>query len=362
MGAIEISGIRKIFELGRTLKDPIDLSIGQPEFDVPEPVKQAAIEAIHRGYNSYTTSAGIPKLREKILTDIRRQFHHEDRDVMIASGTSGALQLALSATVNPGDEVILFDPYFVSYKHMVRFMGGVPVYVDTYPHFTIDLERVQAALTPRTKAILLNFPSNPTGAIYDKEQISAVARLAYDRGILLISDEIYRSFNYTGAFHSAAEFNPDALVIDGFSKSYSMTGWRLGYAHGPKMLLEQMTKLQQITFVCAPSIVQHAGLTALDVDMSAQIEIYRRRRDRVIEALEGLYEIEKPGGAFYVFPKAPWGTATQFVEAAIRNNLLIVPGSAFSCRDTHFRLSYAVRDEILDRGLEALRSLARQGK
>ena len=133
MGAIEISGIRKIFELGRTLKDPIDLSIGQPEFDVPEPVKQAAIEAIHRGFNSYTTSAGIPKLREKILTDIRRQFHHEDRDVMIASGTSGALQLALSATVNPGDEVILFDPYFVSYKHMVRFMGGVPVYVDTYP-------------------------------------------------------------------------------------------------------------------------------------------------------------------------------------------------------------------------------------
>ena len=360
--AIEISGIRKIFELGRTLKDPVDLSIGQPDFDVPQPIKQAAIDSINRGENSYTTSAGIPKLREKILGDLRKQFHYDDRDVIVTSGTSGALLLALAASLNQGDEVVLFDPYFVSYKHMVSFLGGVPVLVNTYPHFSIDLDRLKAALTPRTKVILLNYPSNPTGSIYNPEQVAAVAKLANERGILLISDEIYRKFCYEGDFHSAAEFNPDALVIDGISKAYSMTGWRLGFAHGPRALLEQMTKLHQITYVCAPSIVQHAGITALDVDVSPEIASFKRRRDRVLAALEGLYEIEKPGGAFYVFPKAPWGTATEFVQAAIKQNLLVVPGSAFSERDTHFRLSYAVKDAILERGLAILQSLARTGK
>ena len=167
---------------------------------------------------------------------------------------------------------------------------------------------------------------------------------------MLISDEIYRSFNYTGDFHSAAEFNPDALVIDGFSKTYSMTGWRLGYAHGPKVLLEQMIKLQQITFVCAPSIVQHAGLMALDVDMNAQIDIYRRRRDRVLEALGDLFEIEKPGGAFYVFPNA-LGNRDAVCGSCDSQQSFDRSRFAFR-RDTHFRLSYAVRDEILDRGLK----------
>jgi aspartate aminotransferase/aminotransferase len=362
MGTIEISGIRKIFALGRTLKNAVDLSIGQPDFDVPQPIKQAAIDAINAGENGYTASPGIPKLRERILADLRAQYGHEDRDVLITSGTSGALLLALSATIDPGDEVILFDPYFVSYKHLTRYVGGIPVLVDTYPHFTIDIDEVKAAITPRTKAILLNSPSNPTGTVYSKEQVAAVAQLAYERGVLLISDEIYRQFCYDAPFHSAAEFNPEALVIDGFSKTYAMTGWRLGYAHGPKALLEQMTKLHQITYVCAPSMVQHAGVTAFDVDTGASTRAFARRRDRVFEALRDAYEIEKPGGAFYFFPKAPWGTATQFVEAAIAKNLLIVPGSAFSNRDTHFRLSYAVPDDILDRGLEILRSLAKQGK
>jgi aspartate aminotransferase/aminotransferase len=361
MGAIEISGIRKIFELGRTLKNAVDLSIGQPDFDVPDLVKQSAIDAILRGENGYTPSPGIPKLRERIRADIEAQFRHDDRDVMITSGTSGALLLALSATVNPGDEVVLFDPYFVSYKHLVRFVGGVPVLVNTYPHFTIDPDRLRKAISPRTKAIMLNSPSNPTGTVYPKQQVAEVAKVALDHGVLLISDEIYRQFCYGAPFHSAAEFNPEALVIDGFSKSYGMTGWRLGFVHGPKALLEQMTKLHQITYVCAPSMVQHAGVTALGLDMRPTIEIFARRRARILETLGRSYEIERPGGAFYVFPKAPWGTGTQFVEAAIARNLLIVPGSAFSSRDTHFRLSYAVRDDVLERGLEILRGLAKNG-
>ncbi len=304
----------------------------------------------------------FPNLRDGFSADLRAQYAHEDRDVLITSGTSGALFLALSATVNPGDEVILFDPYFVSYKHLTRFVGGIPVLVDTYPHFRIDINSVKAAITPRTKAILLNSPSNPTGTVYSKAEVAAVAQLAFERGILLLSDEIYRQFCYEEPFHSAAEFNPEALIIDGFSKAYGMTGWRLGYAHGPKALLEQMTKLHQITYVCAPSMVQHSGVAAFDVDTGPSVRTFVRRRNRILEALSGAYEIEKPGGAFYVFPKAPWGTATQFVEAAIAKNLLIVPGSAFSSRDTHFRLSYAVHDDVLDRGLEILRSLAKQGK
>src|SRR5581483_7165481 len=160
---IESSGIRKVFELARNLKDPVNLSIGQPHFDVPEPIKAAAHTAIDQGYNGYTVTQGIPELRTKILADVQKLYHHPDRELLITSGTSGGLLLALYCTVNPGDEVIIFDPYFVMYPHLVTLAGGVSVYVDTYPSFDIDIARVEAAITPRTKAILVNSPANPTG-------------------------------------------------------------------------------------------------------------------------------------------------------------------------------------------------------
>src|SRR5262249_36864744 len=188
-------------------------------------------------------------------------------------------------TVNPGDEVIVFDPYFVMYPHLVTLAGGTTVLVDTYPDFVIDVEQVRAALTPRTKVILLNSPANPTGVVLPRQPVRQLAGLARARGVLRVSDEIYRAFCHE-PFTSPAEFNPDVLVIDGFSKTYAMTGWRLGYAHGPRRVIEEMTKLQQFSFVCAPSMVQHAGLTALDFDMGGYVAAYRRKRDRIYDGLD----------------------------------------------------------------------------
>jgi aspartate/methionine/tyrosine aminotransferase len=360
MRYIEASGIRKVFELARSIEDPVNLSIGQPHFDVPEPVKAAAKAAIDRGANSYTVTQGIPDLRAKIEADVRARYGHADRRVLVTSGTSGALVLALCCTVNPGDEVLVFDPYFVMYPHLVTLAGGTSVFVDTYPDFRIDVGRVRAALTPRTRVMLVNSPANPTGAILPRECVRDLALLAREHGVLLISDEIYRTFCYDGAFASPAEFNDDVLVIDGFSKAYAMTGWRLGYAHGPHRLIEEMTKLQQFTFVCAPSMVQHAGVAAWDFDVGPFVADYRHKRDRLYDGIRDCYEVVKPGGAFYMFPRAPWGTGTEFVAEAIRNKLLIIPGNVFSGRDTHFRISYAAEDRTIDRGIEILRRLARR--
>src|SRR6266852_724941 len=360
MRHIEASGIRKVFELTRTLKDPVNLSIGQPHFDVPEPIKAAAKAAIDRGANGYTVTQGIPELRQKIQESVRKSLPHPHREVVVTSGTSGGLVLALCCTINAGDEVILLEPYFVSYPHFVHLAGGKPVLVDTYPDFRIDLNKVRAALTPRTKVIIVNSPGNPTGVLYSREEISGLALLTKESGILLMSDEIYSAYCYDGGFCSPAEFNDDVLVFDGFSKAYGMTGWRLGYAHGPRAIIEEMTKLQQFTFVCAPSMVQHAGIAAWDFDYGSHVVDYHRKRDRLYEELKSRYELTKPGGAFYMFPKAPWGTGTEFVTEAIRNNLLIIPGKTFSRRDSHFRLSFSVDDTTLDRGIDILRRLARR--
>jgi aspartate aminotransferase/aminotransferase len=360
MRSIELSGIRKVFELARSLKDPVNLSIGQPDFDVPDPVKAATHTASLAGANGYTLTQGIPELRERLLADVRGRYPHHNRELLVTSGTSGGLVLALLCVLNPGDEVIVFDPYFVGYPHMVTLAGGISVFVDTYPDFAIDIDRVRAALTPRTKAILVNSPANPTGRVYSADDLRALATLAQEHGILVISDEVYRIFCFDAPFISPAEFNEDVLVVDGFSKSHGMTGWRLGFAHGPRQLIQEMIKLQQFTFVCAPSIVQHGGVVACDLDQSGNVTAYRRKRDLMVEGLKDLYELAGGGGAFYLFPRAPRATGGVFVEEAIRHGLLLIPGSVFSRRDTHFRLSYAADDRMLERGLEILRRLARR--
>jgi aspartate aminotransferase/aminotransferase len=193
--------------------------------------------------------------------------------------------------------------------------------------------------------------------VQKRGRLRDLAKLAQDRGVLLISDEIYRYFCYDEPFASPAEFNEETLVIDGFSKSHAMTGWRLGYADGPKKLIEEMTKLQQISYVCAPSMVQHAGIVAWDHEPRPYVSDYRRKRDRICAGLAGSYEIVRPEGAFYVFPRAPWGTATEFVTHAIEHNLLLIPGGVFSRRDTHFRISYAAADQTIERALEVLKRI-----
>ncbi len=351
MASLEVSGIRKVFDLARSLKDPVDLSIGQPDFDVPEPVRAAAKQAIDQG---------IAELRAALLDDARRRFRHADRSLLITSGTSGGLSLALLCTINPSDEVVIFDPYFVMYPNFVHLAGGTPVLVDTYPDFQIHVDRVRAALTPMTRAIIVNSPANPTGAVYGRDVLRDLALLARERDILLISDEVYRIFCFDEPFCSPAEFNEDVLVLDGFSKAYGMTGWRLGFAHGPTRLIEEMTKLQQFTFVCAPSMVQYAGLAAWQYDVSAIVASYREKRDRVYHGLRDRFQLARPGGAFYLFAQAPWGSGSEFVAEGIRNNLLTIPGNVFSRRDTHFRLSFAAADDVLDRGIDILNRLARR--
>jgi aspartate aminotransferase/aminotransferase len=360
MSKIEASGIRKAFDMSKSMIDPINLSIGLPDFDVADSVKAAAIAAIEQGHNAYTLTQGLPELRSRLQAAVDAEFHHADRQVLVTSGSSGALLLGLCSVVNPGDEVILFDPYFVMYNNLVFLAGGKPVLVDTYPDFRIDAARVEAAITPRTKCVLVNSPNNPTGAVASAGEMKALAEMCRRRNVLLISDEVYRSFCYDHPFATPAAWNEDALIIDGFSKSQGMTGWRLGYAHGPARLIAEMAKLQQFSFICAPSMVQYSGVVALDRDLTAQTDAYRRKRDAVVAALSEDFDLALPEGAFYAFPRAPWGTGTEFVAAAIARNLLIIPGNVFSRRDSHFRISYAVDDATLKRGLEVLRELARR--
>lgn len=357
--AFDSSGIRKVFDLAAKMKDPINFSIGQPDFDVPAEIKAACVEAIQAGKNAYTLTQGIPALREKLQSRIDQQYGHADRKAFVTLGTSGALSLVMWSLVNPGDEVLMFDPYFVMYPALTQLVGGVPVIVHTYPDFRIDLNKVAAAITPRTKMILLNSPGNPTGIVNSEQEVRELARLAVERNVVLISDEIYSSFCFDSPLVSAAKFNERTVVIDGFSKSHGMTGWRLGYVHGPAEIIDTMIKLQQYTFVCAPQPVQWAGAVAMDVPMDQHFAAYQRKRDLIYSGLSEHYEVNKPGGAFYIFPKAPQGSGSEFVTRAIEKNLLIIPGNIFSRRDTHFRISYAASDETIQRGIDVLQKLAK---
>lgn len=381
--AIDASGIRRVFDLAAKLKDPANLSIGQPHFDVPEPVKEAAIDAIRKGLNRYTVTQGAKELHTKVSDHIRAELPlWSDADgnpafsTLITSGVSGGLLLALMTCVGPGDEVLIPDPYFVMYRHLVTLAGATAVYIDTYPDFQLTPERVERHISPRTKMLLFNSPSNPTGVVATDQACRQMAELAERHDFLLLSDEIYDEFCYEKVERRAADgrlqrrcptpaaHSKNLLLLRGFSKTYGMTGWRLGFAVGPRPIIEQMTKLQQYSFVCAPSMAQMAGVLALDLDMSPYVEQYRLKRDRVVKRLTegGAYELTTPGGAFYAFPKVPERlglTASQFVDRAIERSLLIIPGGVFSCRDTHFRISYACDEKMLDRGLDILLELAK---
>ncbi|MBR5626015.1 MAG: aminotransferase class I/II-fold pyridoxal phosphate-dependent enzyme [Thermoguttaceae bacterium] len=358
--SFESSGIRKVFDLGAKLSNPINLSIGQPDFDMPMEARTGAIDAINSGKSGYTPTQGLAPLIQRLQSDFDKKYHRKENKVFMTSGTSGGLLLSALAFVNPGDEVILFDPYFVMYESLMKMVGCVPVFIDTYPDFKYDVQKVADAITPKTKMILFNSPANPTGYVASRQETEEIAKLAYEKDILLVSDEIYEKFCHT-EFTSPAEFNPNTLVLGGYSKSHGMPGWRIGFAYGPAPLIDTMLKFQQYTFVCTPQVAQWAVLAGIDADMSGEIAHYRRKRDMILDGIGDLYEISKPEGAFYMFPKAPWGTASEFVEKAITEySMLIIPGNVFSQRDTNFRISYAASDETIERGIEAFRKLAKR--
>lgn len=362
--SVDASGIRKVFDLAAGLKDPINFSIGQPDFDVPDPIKEAAITAIRDGFNSYTPTQGIQPLREAIGDHLAEEFGDWSNMVIITSGVSGGLMLAMMATLNPGDEIIFVDPYFVMYKNLAKLLGVVPVTVDSYPDFRFPAEKIEKAITPRTKMLIVNSPSNPTGIVYSEEELQAAADIAERHNLLLVADEIYEALSYDAICPSVVEFAPQrTILLRGYSKTYGMPGWRMGYAAGPEPILQEMAKLQQYTFVCAPSFAQKACLTAFETDVSSLVDLYRHKRNIAYETLRRAFDVVKPSGGFYIFPKVPerFGSATAFVEKAIANNVLIIPGGVFSERDTHFRISYAVEDEKIKQGCEILCELAKNG-
>ncbi|MEC9372887.1 MAG: aminotransferase class I/II-fold pyridoxal phosphate-dependent enzyme [Planctomycetota bacterium] len=375
MGRVEASGIRRVFDLAASLKDPIDLSIGQPDFAAPDAIKAGAIAAITENRNGYTPSVGIKPLQDRITRHVQDDLGWPEGggwSAMVTSGTLGALQLALMAMLDPGDELIHPDPYFVAYPHLVRLLGAKPVGCDTYPDFRMTAERVEPLITERTKAVLVNSPSNPAGVVLSKQECADLRDLCRRRGVLLISDEIYDEFVYDDARDEAAGRAPspcrvadaceDTLLIRGFGKTYGVTGWRMGYAAGPAKLMNEMIKVQQYTFVCPPSIAQWGCMEAFNCDVGPTVARFQKRRDMVFDMLSEVTEIARPGGAFFAFPRVPERlgmTGRQFIEKAVGRSVLVINGGVFSARDTHFRLSFAVEEGRLKRGLETLVVLLR---
>ncbi len=383
---IDASGIRRVFELGARLKDPNNLSIGQPDFPVPALVKDAAVRAIQEDRNGYTMTGGILELRARIASELRADLGWdvtgplsgggEGAGMLVTSGTSGGLMLAFMSLLEAGDEVIVPDPYFVAYPHMATMCGATAVKCDTYPDFKLTAARVEAVMTERTKVVLVCSPGNPTGVVMTREEQRELLSLCRARGVVLISDEIYDLFCFdesrtdrdaAGNFRCpSAAREPDAwdsvLVVRGFGKTYGVTGWRMGYVAGPRVLVDQIAKFQQYSYVCAPSMAQWGCVAALDQDMSGVIADYQARRDLVVSRLREVTEVALPGGAFYAFPRVPERlgiSAGQFVERCIEKNTLVIPGSAFSTRDTHIRLSFATTRTQLERGMDVIVDLMR---
>jgi len=354
------SGIRKIFDLAETIENSINLSIGMTDFNVPEVIRKEAKLWMDRGLNQYVNTQGIPELRKELSENLRREKLKFD-DVMITSGVTGGYILSMMTLVNPGDEVLIPDPRFVMYSFGVELFGGIPRFVDTYPDFKLRPEQIEAMVTPRTKVLVLNNPNNPTGVVLSPNEVRAIADVARKHNLYVIADEIYNKFLYDNLpYKSIANFYEKSIVLRGYAKSWGMSGWRIGYVAAASELIEYFKMLQHYTYVCAPPFLQKAAMVAENFDGSEIIQHYQKKRDIVYNGLKEFLDVEKPQGAFYIFPKVPDGTSTQLVEKAVKRKLLIVPGQAFSEKDTHFRISFAASDETLEKGIEILYDLVNE--
>lgn len=359
INSLEGSGIRKVFDLAAKNKgEIINLSIGQPDFKVATNLKQAAKRAIDADNNAYTQTSGLPELKKKIVEKLNREnnIKAKEDEILISSGVSGSIFLLLSAILDPEDEIILSDPYFVVYEQIIKFLGAKAVFLDTYPDFHIDANKLKSLITTKTKAIVVNTPNNPTGAVYSQSELASVAEVAKKYDLLVIADEIYEYYDYEKKFFSIGSIYPKTVTLNGYSKSHAITGWRVGWAHGPREIIEAMNKFQQYTFVCAPSFAQYALAAESEVLFDGVLNNYKTKRDIIYEGLRDKYELFLPEGAFYAFVKIPDGRK-KFIEELIEKGVLVVPGSVFSKRDTHFRICYATNDDTLRKGINILRSL-----
>jgi aspartate aminotransferase/aminotransferase len=357
--SVDASGIRRVFDLAAKLKDPVNLSIGQPDFDAPLELKGRLKAAVDDAKNGYTVTQGISEVRRKIREKYAGQISPEDEDwdVFITAGVSGGLLLSFLAILDPGDEILVPDPYFCIYRDLALMLNAVPRYYDTYPDFALCAEKIEAAITAKTRAIVVNSPSNPTGIVCSQAVLEQVVEVARRHKLYLIYDEIYDIFCYDEPHAQCLGSYEQVILLNGMSKSAGVPGWRLGYVFAPKELVGQMLKLQQYTIVCAHSAAQWSMLDALDLRFEETVRRYREKRDFIVSALRESFEFVSPGGAFYLFPRAPGGSGQRFVEKCIDNNLLVIPGQVFSRQDTHFRISFSAPLETLERGAEILNSL-----
>lgn len=358
------SEFQEVFKRQQELTDPIDLSVGIPEELTPAHIKAAGIRAIEENRTVYTPANGLPELREAVAEKLRTKNGidvHASQITVVPGLTTGLLLLYL-AILDPGDEVIVMDPAYPPYVSLATAIGAEAMTVLTLPTFHPDVPAIEASITNRTRAIILNSPNNPTGTVYTKQDMIRIAEIADKHGIWLISDEIYEHFVYEGGHFSVGSAFPNVITMNGFSKAYAMTGWRLGYISGPQTVIDAINQLQQYIVFSSSSIAQYAALEALKQPVHTDYEKYHRKRDLVIKRLKAMgYAVHGAQGAYYVFFQAPAGlTDLEFVAKAAERNVLLVPGRAFSTRHGYIRLSYGTSYEQLVKGLNILEQLTKE--
>ncbi len=370
------SGIREFFDIVYSQPDCISLGVGEPDFVTPWRIADTGIYSIKDGYTHYTPNRGIPELRESIEDYLKKNYnisYNNEKELLITMGVSQGLDLALRSIIDPGDEIIIIEPCYVSYRANISMLYGIPVSVPTYlsEDFKISIDRLSRAITDRTKAILLNYPSNPTGISLDRETLEAIAELAKKNNLIIISDEIYSAITFDRkhiSILSIPGMKERTIYLNGFSKSHAMTGWRLGFVGGPEFMINTMLKIHQYTALCAPSIAQYAAVEALK---SGQKEVdqmrmeYMKRRNYIVSRFNdaGL-PCPMPDGAFYVFPDIS-STGLSSKEFALKllehENIAVVPGNAFGdAGENHIRCSYATSMGNIRKALDGIEKFVRE--
>ena len=367
---IQPSGIRKFFDIVTEMKDAISLGVGEPDFDTPWHVRDEGIYSMEKGKTFYTSNAGLKELKEEISSYLKRKYglKYSPKDqIMVTVGGSEAIDIAMRAMLDPGDEVLIPQPSYVSYTPCTVLADGVPVTIqlEEKDKFRLTKEKLLEKITPKTKVLILPFPNNPTGSIMEPEDLAEIAKICIEKDLFVISDEIYSELTYKGQHCTIAAFpgmKERTVLINGFSKSYAMTGWRLGYACAPELILKQMLKIHQFAIMCAPTTSQYAAVEALkngDKDVAEMRSAYDQRRRYLVKALRDMgFDCYEPQGAFYVFPsiKKFGMTSDEFALKLLEEEkVAVVPGTAFGdCGEGYLRISYAYSLNDLKRALERM--------
>ena len=368
---ISPSGIRRFFDLLASMEGVISLGVGEPDFTTPWHIRQTAINSLKKGYTKYTSNSGMPELRQELsryLKDNYNVVYDPDGELLITVGVSEALDLAIRAILNPGDEVIIPDPCYVSYNAGVILAGGKPIMVPTNQesNFEVSAADIEARVTDKTRAILIGYPANPTGAVMTRDNLIRIAEVARRHQLLVISDEIYAKLVYGVehiCFAALPEMKENTILLGGFSKAYAMTGWRIGYAAAPRDIIAAMTKIHQYTMMCVPTISQVAAIEALRTGESSVLEMveeYNRRRLIIVKGLSDIgLSCFEPKGAFYAFPsiKSTGLTSEEFAERLLmEEKVAAVPGSAFGqCGEGHIRCCYATSLADIEKALSRIK-------